>query len=221
MMNKFLFILFAVVGLVSMTSCSETDEDNAEYAGWQTRNDAFFAQWYQRAVDSVAANPAKWKLIKSYTKDTGVQGAPTDYIIVRVISQKNAHDENAEILAMESPIFTDSVRVHYRGNLIPSPSYSVPSPSFEKVGFQFTTSWFGEYNPLIMIPAKFAVNGLVDGFSTALQHMHVGDRWEVCLPYQLGYSDKETDATPAYSVLVFDITLHSFWHPGDRVPAFQ
>ena len=29
--------------------------------------------------------------------------------------------------------------------------------------------------------------GAVDGFGTALQHMHVGDVWEVWIPYSLGY----------------------------------
>ncbi|MDH6356166.1 FKBP-type peptidyl-prolyl cis-trans isomerase [Parabacteroides sp. PF5-9] len=36
-------------------------------------------------------------------------------------------------------------------------------------------------------PAVFSVNGMVEGATTALQYMKEGDRWEIWIPYQLGY----------------------------------
>ena len=33
------------------------------------------------------------------------------------------------------------------------------------------------------------VYDFVDGFATALQYMHPGDKWEIYVPYQLGYGD--------------------------------
>ena len=60
-------------------------------------------------------------------------------------------------------------------------------------------------------PAEFEVSGVVDGWATALQHMHVGDRWEVWIPYQLGYgvtgSSGGSVTILPYSTLVFDMEV--------------
>jgi len=65
------------------------------------------------------------------------------------------------------------------------------------------------------------VSGVVDGFTTALQHMRKGDRWKVYIPYQLGYGESANSSIPGYSTLVFDITLNNFWHVGETVPGFH
>ncbi|GHT25532.1 hypothetical protein AGMMS4957_20490 [Bacteroidia bacterium] len=57
--------------------------------------------------------------------------------------------------------------------------------------------------------AKFTVNGVVTGFSTALQNMVVGDKWEICIPYALGYGTAGSSSgyIPGYSTLFFEIEL--------------
>ena len=58
------------------------------------------------------------------------------------------------------------------------------------------------------IPGKFIVGSdLIDGFSTALQHMEVGDKWEVWIPWQLGYGAVGRGDIKGYSTLVFEIEL--------------
>ena len=58
------------------------------------------------------------------------------------------------------------------------------------------------------IPSKFTVGGsLVDGFSTALQHMEVGDKWEVWIPWQLGYGAAGRGDIKGYTTMVFEIEL--------------
>ena len=52
-----------------------------------------------------------------------------------------------------------------------------------------------------------SVNRVVDGFSTALQHMKVGDKWEVWMPWRLGYGANGSNAIPAHTTLVFEIEL--------------
>lgn len=221
-MHRFLFTMLAyMAALLAVVSCSETEETDTEYDDWQAKNDAFFEQRYQDALDSIAVNPTKWKLIKSFSKDSSVEGAHTDYIIVHVISQRTPHEECAEPPFAESPYYADSVRVHLKGNLIPSQSYNEPSASFVAKGYQFDTSWYGDYTPGTMVPSSYLVSGLIDGFATALQHMHVGDRWEICIPYQLAYNATANSTIPAYSVLMFDLTLHSFARSGQSFPGFQ
>ena len=60
----------------------------------------------------------------------------------------------------------------------------------------------------------------IDGFTTALMQMHEGDRWMVYIPYNLGYGTETTDNIPAYSTLVFDLTMQAFYHAGEVVPSF-
>lgn len=53
--------------------------------------------------------------------------------------------------------------------------------------------------------------GTTDGFATALQHMHVGDVWEVWIPYSLGYgvngNVNGTDTIKPYTTLVYQIEV--------------
>lgn len=60
----------------------------------------------------------------------------------------------------------------------------------------------------------FQVDGVVDGFSTALQNMHPGDRWEVWIPWQLGYGARGNRTQTgqsirpwAYSTLKFEVEV--------------
>jgi peptidyl-prolyl cis-trans isomerase len=43
--------------------------------------------------------------------------------------------------------------------------------------------------------------------------MKAGDRWLIYIPYQLGYGPKGNNGIPAYSTLVFDVTLAGSYHP--------
>lgn len=53
----------------------------------------------------------------------------------------------------------------------------------------------------------FEVKGKVDGFSTALQHMKEGDKWEVWIPSRLAYGQQGQRGIPANTTLVFEIEL--------------
>lgn len=50
---------------------------------------------------------------------------------------------------------------------------------------------------------------LIQGWIIALQHMHVGDRWEIYLPAEMGYGRFSQPGIPAGSILIFDIELLS------------
>jgi FKBP-type peptidyl-prolyl cis-trans isomerase FklB len=64
-----------------------------------------------------------------------------------------------------------------------------------------------------MMPKTLLISSLVSGFATAVQNMHIGDRWLVYIPYDLGYGTTESSSStiPAYSTLVFDITLVAYY----------
>ena len=56
-------------------------------------------------------------------------------------------------------------------------------------------------------PATFRLGELITGWNTALREMPVGSRWELVIPYHLGYGSRSVGAIKAFSTLIFDITL--------------
>lgn len=200
--NKYAYLFIVLMALFTIISCSENDGEINEFTDWQHKNEVYFNQLYAKTKEHIAKGDDSWKIIRKWSlpKDDELFHANlSDYVIVHIIENSKSNSG--------SPLYTDSVSVHYRGRLIPSPTYTA--------GFIFDSSYKGKYNLPTMVPTKFAVNGLVDGFATALMHMKVGDRWEVYIPYQLGYGNKEqaNGKVPAYSTLIFDITLDGFYRP--------
>ena len=108
-----------------------------------------------------------------------------------------------------SPLYTDTVRVSYRGRLIPTVSYPL--------GSVFDETYEGSYSTTTTGVVDNKVSNFRDGFATALQHMHVGDRWRVFMSYQLGYGTSDYLTIPAYSVLIFDVSLIDFTASGKQL----
>ena len=58
-------------------------------------------------------------------------------------------------------------------------------------------------------PATFKLNQLIDGWRTALREMPVGSRWEIVIPFNLGYGAKGVGVIKPFSTLIFDVRLLS------------
>ena len=92
------------------------------------------------------------------------------------------------------PDYDDVVTVHYTGYLVD--------------GHKFDSSYDrGE-------PAIFPVKGVIPGWTEILQIMPVGSKWEVYIPYNLGYGEKGiqgqekgTYVIPPSATLIFEIEL--------------
>ena len=187
-----------------LCACSEDDNNVEEYPNWKTTNDTYWQELYNTTKQRIAGGDTSWKILPKYSYASTDELKAEDYVIVHVKTVGEG---------TESPLFTDSVLVHYRGHLLPSTTYTA--------GYQFDTSYAGDLNPLTATPSKFAVSGVVAGWTTALQKMHVGDRWDVYVPYQLGYGTVINGSIPAYSTLIFDMMLTHKWHAGETVPSFK
>lgn len=200
----FYFLAVALFAVFGLASCSEEDDTVEEFPNWQARNDAFFNSLTDSVLNLLELNPARtdWKRIKSWSKSDSIEGSNSDYIIVKVIEEGDP--------ASATPLYTDTVTVHYLGRLLPSVSYPY--------GYVFDQSYYGNYYDDVSKPLQMAIgnsggNMLVDGFATALQHMRRGDHWMVYIPYQLGYGSQSQTGVPAYSTLIFDLRLVDFWSP--------
>lgn len=192
-----------------LTSCSEEDNSVEEFVNWQETNQQYWDSLFTVTSSKIANGDTSWKIIKnwSYVSDSTTSSITdnTQYIIVNVLNERTGSG---------SPLYTDSVRCHYYGQLLPSTSY----PS----GYVFDSSYSSlDYDASISAPAQFLVSSLTDGFATALQHMHIGDQWEIYVPWTLGYGEKGSGSIPGYSVLRFNIILVSYYRAGTDVPNFK
>jgi len=89
-----------------------------------------------------------------------------------------------------SPNPTDNVTVHYRGTLVD--------------GTEFDNSYKREK------PATFRVDGVIAGWTEALQRMKPGAKWQLFVPAKLGYGDRGAGPLiPPDSTLIFEVELIS------------
>lgn len=206
-MKKFhVFMLLAVAALLSfgMASCSEKSNDENEFPNWKETNDNYFENKYTEVKKLVNEGSTNWKVLRSWSLNEDVATHSYDYVLANVLTAGTGSG---------CPLYTDSVKVHYQGRLLPTVNYPQ--------GKIFDQSWQGDFNPDVAKPSTFAVNGVVNGFSTALQHMHIGDRWQVIIPYQLAYDSSDTPGA-AYSTLIFDVTLVGYFRRSvSEMPALN
>ncbi len=86
------------------------------------------------------------------------------------------------------PKATDEVTTHYRGTLID--------------GTEFDSSYKRGQ------PTSFPVNGVISGWTEALQLMPVGSKWQLFIPSNLAYGERGAGGTIGpNSTLIFDIEL--------------
>lgn len=87
----------------------------------------------------------------------------------------------------KAPKASDNVTVHYTGRLID--------------GTVFDSSRDRD-------PATFKVDGVIDGWTEALQLMHEGDKWTIFIPSSLGYGEQGAGSQiPPFATLIFDVEL--------------
>ena len=85
------------------------------------------------------------------------------------------------------PADTSLVKVHYEGRLL---NDSIFDSSYKR----------GE-------PTKFRANQVIKGWTDALTNMPVGSIWEVYIPQELAYGERESGIIKPFSVLIFKIEL--------------
>lgn len=185
--------LLTVVPLISCEEDDDDDDTSGEFDNWKQRNDEVLAQW--------ASDPTL-KKIKNYALNENANPGTTDYIYVKVLEEGPVND---------TPLLTDTVRIAYRGRLIPTKTYDE--------GLVFDQSYLNVFNWDTAYPAQGT--SWVAGVQTALLQMHVGDRWLIHIPYQLAYGGSSSNNIPEYSNLIFDVALFDFWHPEDKRPPFK
>jgi len=97
----------------------------------------------------------------------------------------------------EHPLQTSKVKVFYKGMYYDGSVFDAGTGTREE-------------------PAEFLTSGTVRGFSFALQNMVVGDKWEIWIPWYLGYGNTGLTNSygqtviKGYTTLVFEVELVEF-----------
>ena len=170
-------LLLLTVAALIFASCSKEDDTDTV---WKDKNEAAFAK---------TAASAEFKSIESESKNGS--------IAFRIVKSGEG----------KTPLYTDRVKVLYTG-------------WFKKVDWNKGDTFKNEEgrnisNKFIFdstanrnnVPSVFVVSEVVDGFSTALQQMKVGDKWEVWIPWKLGYGEFGKNPIAGHTTLVFEIEL--------------
>ena len=216
-------VLFPLVGLVAggLTSCSEKDDTWDPYYNWPARNTLWFQHVADTARTAIAQARAaygdawedhcQWRMYKSLQRSADVQGPLSDSICVRILQRGSG---------TFSPAYTDRVRLNFRGWTMPT-EYVNERGEREQRQAVFTQTYYGEYDPLTATPQLMQVNNTIEGYGTALQYMVAGDDWLVYIPAALAYQDQSQNAIPAYSTLLFRLSVVSVYEAGQTVPDWK
>lgn len=86
------------------------------------------------------------------------------------------------------PQATDKVKVHYEGRLIDGTVFDASS----KHGTE---------------PTTFRADQVIRGWTEALTMMPVGSKWQLFIPQELAYGERQAGNIPPYSALIFDVEL--------------
>lgn len=170
-------LIILTLAALIFASCSKDDETDTI---WKDSGEAAFAK---------TSTSEGFKTIQSESKNGS--------IAYKVIENGNG----------KTPLYTDKVKVLYTGwfKVVDWNKGDVfTNEDGKKIANKFIFDSTANRND---VPSIFEVSGVVDGFRTALQHMKVGDKWEVWMPWKLGYGSQSQSKIPAYTTLVFEIEL--------------
>lgn len=218
MFKKASLLLAWLIAFTAVVSCGDSTSTYDPYYEWQSRNTAWYLQIAQTARDSIryAQNQyglsweqhCNWRMYKSLMLSPNFQSNnTTDSICVHINKRGYGH---------YSPLYSDTVRVSFRGWLMPTQDQD--GNTFEYV---FAQTYYGDYNPDTSAPQIGAVGSFAVGFSTALQYMVEGDDWDVYIPQQLFYRSEVKGTVKAYSTVRFRIQMRAVYPFGTGIPEWH
>ena len=115
--------------------------------------------------------------LEAKSKEEGVKALPKG-IYYKVLAEGDASSAH--------PTVRSIITAHYTGKTID--------------GKQFDSSRGG-------VPLACRLCDLIEGWIIAMQQMHIGDKWELYIPAEMGYGKFSQPGIPGGSTLIFEIEL--------------
>ena len=115
--------------------------------------------------------------LETKSKEEGVKALPKG-IYYKVLAEGD--------VSSAQPTVRSIITAHYTGKTID--------------GKQFDSSRGG-------VPLACRLCDLIEGWIIAMQQMHIGDKWELYIPAEMGYGKFSQPGIPSGSTLIFEIEL--------------
>ena len=128
-------------------------------------------------MDKKAYAQANKDWLATKSKEDGVKPLPKG-IFYKVLADGNPHSATPSVRSI--------ITAHYTGRTID--------------GKVFDSSLGG-------VPLACRLCDLIDGWIIAMQQMHIGDKWEIYIPAEMGYGKFSQPGIPGGSTLIFEIEL--------------
>ncbi len=185
MITKYWHIALMLCSLLFVASCSDDDDDTYLPVDeeWKAANiDAFDKRQYDDGISYINSESGNGKIL--YKVIQKGEGTETIY-------------------------YSSTVKCYYKGCLIADKdgNYIANRDDVLSEGQVFDSKLEDDTDPIEGVVGT----GFIDGWATAIQHMHVGDEWEVWIPYSLGYgvsgSSSGSVTIKPYTTLVFRIKV--------------
>lgn len=146
--------------------------------------------------EDTAVTYAEWKL----ENDEAFQAIEMDPSYTELKSLGNNGSIYYKVLkegtSREPIYYTDSVRVYYTGWFYNGKEFDSVEPPYK--------------DPVVMRlqanqTTQAGQQAVISGFALAVQYMHIGDRWNIWIPQQLGYGStgNRNLSTGVYSILPY------------------
>ena len=128
--------------------------------------------------------------LEAKAKEEGVKALPKG-IYYKVLSEGRSSSarllpEGRKNQDSAMPTVRSIITAHYTGRTID--------------GKQFDSSRGG-------VPLACRLCDLIEGWIIAIQQMHIGDKWELYIPAEMGYGKFSQPGIPGGSTLIFEIEL--------------
>ncbi len=128
-------------------------------------------------MDKKAYAQANKDWLAAKSKEDGVKPLPKG-IFYKVLADGNQQSAGPSVRSI--------ITAHYRGRAID--------------GRAFDSTLGG-------VPLACRLCDLIEGWIIAMQQMHIGDKWEIYIPAEMGYGKFSQPGIPGGSTLIFEIEL--------------
>ena len=115
--------------------------------------------------------------LEAKSKEEGIKALPKG-VFYKVLAEGNADSPQ--------PALRSIITAHYTGKTIN--------------GKVFDSSRGG-------VPLACRLCDLIEGWVIAMQQMHIGDKWEIYIPAEMGYGKFSQPGIPGGSTLIFEVEL--------------
>jgi peptidylprolyl isomerase/FKBP-type peptidyl-prolyl cis-trans isomerase FklB len=178
-MEKYRFYIGIVIAALLLTACGK-DNENLIDEDWKRKN--------EQAFNDLANNPEFTEL-----KSLGNNGSVYYRVLQKGEGKRLFYNSRAE--------------VYYKGWFV-----ATNANNTIKAGDVFDRQLFDDGVTLKVAVSSQSVGdgyGRLDvyGWTIALQYMIEGDKWEIHIPYQLGYGERGERGIPGYTTLAFEIEV--------------